>query len=126
MCVCVFTFCFWPVWLNKLATQSRLIAYLKCRLCYKTGAHFAHTGAEQSGIEGERGVGGDRIGASWGAWLPAWVLCLWQCLLNMRVTLPAIKFKLHSLSTHCNTAEAAAEAACNDDGGNGNGGGGTR
>lgn len=55
MCVCVFTFCFWPVWLNKLATQSRLIAYLKCRLCYKTGAHFAHTGAEQSGIKGERG-----------------------------------------------------------------------
>lgn len=57
--VCVFTFCFWPVWLNKLATQSRLIAYLKCRLCYKTGAHFAHTGAEQSGIEGEWGREGE-------------------------------------------------------------------
>lgn len=62
MCVCVFTFCFWPVWLNKLATQSRLIAYLKCRLCYKTGAHFAHTGAEQSGIKGERGrEGGGKV-----------------------------------------------------------------
>lgn len=73
-----------------------------------------------------RGEGTEGSSASWVAWLPAWVLCLWQCLLNMRVTLPAIKFKLHSLSTHCNTAVAAAEveAACNDDGGNG--GGGTR
>jgi len=39
--------------------------------------------------------------------------CLWQCLwlrlplwlFNMRVTLPAIKFKLHSLSTHCNMGQ---------------------
>lgn len=61
--------------------------------------------------------GGEGSSASWAAWLPALVLRLWQCLLNMRVTLPAIKFKLHSLSTHCNTAEAEVEAACNDDGG---------
>lgn len=80
---------------------------------------------KQSGIEWESGEGGEASSASWAAWLPALVLRLWQCLLNMRVTLPAIKFKLHSLSTHCNTAEAEVEAACNDDGG-GNGGGGTR
>lgn len=132
-CVCVWCVRFYLLLLASLAKQTCDSITTNCvfkvpPVLQNRSSLCAHGGRAVRNRRGEWERGGrEGSSASWGAWLPAWVLCLWQCLLNMRVTLPAIKFKLHSLSTHCNTAEAAAaEAACNDDGGNGNGGGGTR
>jgi len=67
--------------LNKLATQSRLIAHARplCAYLKRRLDNLCLTYAYSSYITKPE----------------------LHNLLNMRVTLPAIKFKLHSLSTHC-------------------------